>query len=483
MPAIARGWRRHLARDASLRLQLDLIGAERQEAIAANEALRTPSAGALDRLMASLPQRRPSLAERLGLSRLNQAVADFFAAPSVRGVRFAAVAAALLLLVQAAVITTLLVRGDGGATYQTASGQSDDKGVSALVVFAEDARLPAISRLLADLDATIVDGPKPGGVYKVRIRTVRSFRRRVAMRCCAGSPSIAMWSARCCRLETDRAMRYAPLKGCLAACAAFLVLPLADVLAATSKGPSEPAQLSVPKKKKAKDKTPPKTGPSLVGPKKPGTVGPKIPDRVTKPYPPDKPRPDTGKPGKPSKPLPEIGKPGRPDIDKPGKPRPEIGKPERPRPDPGRPDGRRPEIAEPERPRIPPRVFIPEPGPERERYLTSVPRRSERGPPRPLPALEQAVSRQLVVLINQDQPASVEADLAGQYGLDQLGTEAIPLLAARVALFRIRDRRPEQQVIAAMTGDGRVREVQLNYRYRRQAGPAGPAAACRSTAT
>ena len=31
---------RHLARDASLRLQLDLIGAERQEAIAANEALR-----------------------------------------------------------------------------------------------------------------------------------------------------------------------------------------------------------------------------------------------------------------------------------------------------------------------------------------------------------------------------------------------------------------------------------------------------------
>ena len=80
-----------------------------------------------------------------------------------------------------------------------------------------------------------------------------------------------------------------------------------------------------------------------------------------------------------------------------------------------------------------------------------MPRRIERGPPRPLPPLEQAVSRQLVVLINQDQPPSVEADLAGQYGLDQLGTEAIPLLGARVALYRIRDRRPEQQVIA---GDG-----------------------------
>jgi len=132
--------------------------------------------------MASLPPRRPSLAQRFASSTIYQTVADFFAAPTVRGVRFAAVAAALLLLVQGAVITTLLVRGEGGGTYQTASGQSDDKGVSALVVFTEDARLPAISRLLADLDATIVDGPKPGGVYKVRIRTSdRSDAARAAL--------------------------------------------------------------------------------------------------------------------------------------------------------------------------------------------------------------------------------------------------------------------------------------------------------------
>jgi len=172
----------YLARDAGLHHQLDLIRAERQETIGANEALPTASAGALDRMMASLPQRRPNLAQRFASSTIYQTVADFFAAPTVRGVRFAAVAAALLLLVQGAVITTLLVRGEGGGTYQTASGQSDDKGVSALVVFTEDARLPAISRLLADLDATIVDGPKPGGVYKVRIRTSdRSDAARAAL--------------------------------------------------------------------------------------------------------------------------------------------------------------------------------------------------------------------------------------------------------------------------------------------------------------
>ena len=86
----------YLARDAGLRHQLDLVRAERQEAITANEALRTASAGALDRLMASLPQRQPSLADRLVVKHGSiRRWPDFFAAPTVRGVRFAAVAAAL----------------------------------------------------------------------------------------------------------------------------------------------------------------------------------------------------------------------------------------------------------------------------------------------------------------------------------------------------------------------------------------------------
>jgi anti-sigma factor RsiW len=160
----------YLARDAGMRHQLDLIRAEQQETIAANEALRTPAAGALDRLMASLPHHTPGLAERITMSSVYQTVADFFAAPTVRGVRLAAVAAAALLLIQAVTISTLLMRGDGG-TYQTASGQADTKGVSAFVVFADDVRVPAITALLADFDATIADGPKPGGVYKVRLRS------------------------------------------------------------------------------------------------------------------------------------------------------------------------------------------------------------------------------------------------------------------------------------------------------------------------
>ncbi len=161
----------YLARDPGMRRQLELIREEQAEAIGANETLRTPSAGALDRLMASLPARQPGLAQRIMGSRLYEAVAEFFAAPTARGVRLAAVAVAALLLVQAAVIATLIVRDDSGGTYQTASGQETGEGISLLVTFTDEARAPAIAALLRDLDATVVDGPKPGGLYKIRVRT------------------------------------------------------------------------------------------------------------------------------------------------------------------------------------------------------------------------------------------------------------------------------------------------------------------------
>jgi subtilisin family serine protease len=221
-------------------------------------------------------------------------------------------------------------------------------------------------------------------------------------------------------------MRGSNIRGCLAACAALLVLPVADALAAAKERAIQSVQLVVPKKKKPKEKAaaPKRLPPRLVAPKAPnGPTKPREPDRPTKPKVPDRTRP-------------------------------EIAKPDRP-------------------PRIPPRIAFPQQGPERERYLTSLPHRNQRASPRAQAPLEQAVARQLVVLIGQDQPTTVEADLAGQFGLEQVGTQVIPLLGARSALYRIRDRRPEQQVIAAIAADGRVQQVQLNYRYRPESGPAG----------
>jgi anti-sigma factor RsiW len=161
----------YLARNPHTCAQLDLIRAEREQAVLANEALGSPAAaGALDRLMASLPTARPSLSQRLTGGSPFQRVVDFFTAPTGRGVRWAGFAAAAVVLVLAAAITCLLVRHSG--TYQTAVGQSRGDGVSALIAFVDEARAPAIAGLLVEFDASIVDGPKPGGVYKIRLRTV-----------------------------------------------------------------------------------------------------------------------------------------------------------------------------------------------------------------------------------------------------------------------------------------------------------------------
>jgi anti-sigma factor RsiW len=159
----------YLAGSPHARTQLDLIRAEREQAVFANEALGSPSAGALDRLMASLPTPRPRLSRRVTGGSPFQRVATFFAVPTALGVRWAAFTAATVSVLLAAAITCLLVR-DGG-TYQTAVGQSRGEAVSALIAFEDEARAPAIARLLVEFDASIVDGPKPGGVYRIRLRT------------------------------------------------------------------------------------------------------------------------------------------------------------------------------------------------------------------------------------------------------------------------------------------------------------------------
>jgi len=166
----------YLARHPRMAAQLDLIRVEREQAVLANEALGSPSAAARDRLMASLAPAGSGIAQRIVGSAAFGKIAHFFTAPTARGVQWAAMAAGVLVFVQAAAITSLLVR-DGGSTYQTAAGQSTGPGqwaghgVSALVVFADEAKASAIARLLSEFDANIVDGPKPGGVYKIRLQT------------------------------------------------------------------------------------------------------------------------------------------------------------------------------------------------------------------------------------------------------------------------------------------------------------------------
>jgi hypothetical protein len=77
------------------------------------------------------------------------------------------VVAAALLGIFAQTAVTILVREESGGGYQTASAPIEDSVVA--VRFVPHASAADINRFLDDYNATIVDGPRAGGFYRVRI--------------------------------------------------------------------------------------------------------------------------------------------------------------------------------------------------------------------------------------------------------------------------------------------------------------------------
>lgn len=155
-----------LAAHPDMKRQLALVLEEQEQSIRANEALSPSTRGSIDLVMASIPGgSRTSLSMRTAWDRIS----EFFTSPTSGGVRWAATAAGAILLVQAAVIGSLLLARSAD-TYQTASGkQAPTAGTTLLVGFADGATAPTIAALLSEFDAQIVEGPKPGGMYRLRL--------------------------------------------------------------------------------------------------------------------------------------------------------------------------------------------------------------------------------------------------------------------------------------------------------------------------
>lgn len=154
-----------LASDPALQQELSLILEERNAVLEANEAVPGPSRAAVERFYATLnAQPRPKQ------WRLSGWVTGFAETLRPQVVALAGVTAVVLLIVQAGVISGLLLRHP--ATYSVASvqpGAGISSGGSVLVSFDPKATIEMVERLLADVDATIVDGPLPGGLYKLRV--------------------------------------------------------------------------------------------------------------------------------------------------------------------------------------------------------------------------------------------------------------------------------------------------------------------------
>jgi hypothetical protein len=156
-----------LAADKDLARQYEAVREELAETIRLNESLGAPSARAMEKLFTAIDAEAPRRARSPGLT---VRFAEFLAGFSPRGLALASGAAALAIVLQAGVIAGVVIK-DRGATFDAAShGQTAAlSGSFALVRFAPEATAADITRFLETNKFTVVDGPKPGGMFKVKV--------------------------------------------------------------------------------------------------------------------------------------------------------------------------------------------------------------------------------------------------------------------------------------------------------------------------
>lgn len=159
-----------LAADPMLRAHLARIADERIAEIESAESLPLPSSRMADRLFAEIartaPVKEPSLAARLfgGLG-------EKLAALTAPQLGFSAAAAALVLLVIGGALGGLVANREVTGGYQTASGGApvNPAGAFVLIAFQPTATAAQIEQIVSSIGGTIVDGPRAGGLFRLRI--------------------------------------------------------------------------------------------------------------------------------------------------------------------------------------------------------------------------------------------------------------------------------------------------------------------------
>ena len=148
--------------------QLDLIRAERESTAASNAIYASRPARSFDRVAAMIGKTpaQPARSAGWGLDWIRR----LFAMPSSPTLGFVGAAAAIVILLQAATIGTLVVAQYTGIFTGASGGNGTvDAGTTVVVRFADDASAAAIADVLSGLGLKIVDGPRGGRLFTVRI--------------------------------------------------------------------------------------------------------------------------------------------------------------------------------------------------------------------------------------------------------------------------------------------------------------------------
>jgi hypothetical protein len=168
-----------LRSDPVLARHADLVREELAETIELNESIDVPSAHAMDRLMSAIDNETVAARKPAPVRALAGRFAAFLAGFSPRTLALGACAAALAIALQASLLVGLLTKPPGGQNLAFNEGERRH-GTFAMVRFVREANAAEITNFLQDYQATLVDGPKPGGLYRVRIAVDKLAKEELA---------------------------------------------------------------------------------------------------------------------------------------------------------------------------------------------------------------------------------------------------------------------------------------------------------------
>jgi anti-sigma-K factor RskA len=155
--------------DPVLARHADLVREELAETISFNESLGVPSARCMDRLMAAIDAETVATRKRNSARALAAQFSSFIAGFSPRTLAVAASFAVAAIALQAFLLVSMATKPQGSFETASLNPTVTGHGTFAMVRFAREASAGEITRFLEDYQATLVDGPKPGGFYRVRI--------------------------------------------------------------------------------------------------------------------------------------------------------------------------------------------------------------------------------------------------------------------------------------------------------------------------
>jgi len=196
-----------LTGDAGFRRRLDLIEEERGQTVLLNDSIAPPLSATRERLFAMIDAeiaatpagRAAHQGNHDGIAAGGQEglrgglrawLAGLAAAITPRAMGYAVAGLAALAIVQAGVLAHLASAGrDRPDVYVTASAPVAPGGVHVLARFAPGVTMTAVAAWLRDNGMRIVDGPKPGDLWRLRI-AADAAGKEAAMRKLQASPGV-----------------------------------------------------------------------------------------------------------------------------------------------------------------------------------------------------------------------------------------------------------------------------------------------------